>query len=49
MENSLPRMLTGAQTQKPGLEDRTHMTLRLILTLKMPLRILPAADLSMDA
>ncbi|KAH9172826.1 chromatin remodeling complex subunit [Lactarius sanguifluus] len=41
--------LTGSPAQMPGLADRLHATLRPILPPEMPLRIVRAADPSMDA
>lgn len=41
--------LTGSPAQMPGLADRLHATLRPILPPEMPLRIVRAADPSIDA
>ncbi|KAH9036638.1 hypothetical protein EDB85DRAFT_1939591 [Lactarius pseudohatsudake] len=41
--------LTGSPAQMPGLADRLHAALRPILPPEMPLRIVRAADPSMDA
>jgi len=41
--------LTGTPVRMPGLSDRLHATLRPILPPEMPLRIVRAADPSLDA
>jgi actin-related protein 5 len=41
--------LTGTPARMPGLSDRLHAALRPILPPEMPLRIVRAADPSLDA